>query len=257
MAASDWARSTLRRPLALELAEPEQAVLHRPVLLRASRVGRLRGELGTLQVYEETTGLRVGGFDPPVFASAGRTLFGGWSSHVFTDLFHGTDAEGKRFAVYEGTLTRRQGKHTVTVFTGQVYAFQRRSGGGGETAILPDKGLFNFIKPKGMDRVRFDSDPDFDRRFEIYSTHPASALGLAGSDVRRALLELRQQGKVYAQRFARGDSGWQPANDLTIAKFEDWLTQLPADGRGPTPRRPAHSTWRRRSVATNAGPLLS
>ena len=138
------------------------------------------------------------GFDPPVFASAGRTLFGGWSSHVFTDLFHGTDAEGKRFAVYEGTLTRRQGKNTVTVFTGQVYAFQRRSGGGGETAILPDKGLFNFIKPKGMDRVRFDSDPDFDRRFEIYSTHPASALGLAGSDLRRALLDLRQQGKVYA-----------------------------------------------------------
>lgn len=138
------------------------------------------------------------GFEPPVFASAGRALFGGWSSHAFTDLFHGTDSEGKRFAVYEGTLTRRQGKHTVTVFTGQVYAFQRRSGGGGETAILPDKGLFNFIKPKGMERVRFDADPEFDRRFEIYATHPAGALGLAGGDVRRALLELRRHGKVYA-----------------------------------------------------------
>lgn len=137
------------------------------------------------------------GFDPPVFAAAGRTLFGGWSSQSFTDLFHGTDAEGKRYAVYEATLTRRQGKHTVTVFTGQVYAFQRRSGSG-ETAILPDKGLFNFIKPKGMERVRYDSDPDFDKRFEIYSTHPASALGLAGSAVRRALLDLRQQGRVYA-----------------------------------------------------------
>lgn len=148
------------------------------------------------------------GFEPPVFGSAGPVLFGGWSSHAFTDLFHGTDAEGKRFAVYEATLTRRQGKSTVTVFTGQVYAFQRRSSGGGETAILPDKGLFNFIKPKGMDRVRFDSDPDFDRRFEIYSTHAAGALGLAGSDVRRALLDLRQHGRTYA---------WVGPEDVLVA----------------------------------------
>lgn len=149
------------------------------------------------------------GFEPPVFPSAGRALFGRWSSHSFTDLFHGVDAEGRRYAVYEGTLTRRQGKSTVTVFTGQVYAFQRRSGGGGgETAILPDKGLFNFIKPRGMDRVRYDSDPEFDRRFEIYSTHAASALGLAGSAVRRVLLDLRQQGRVYA---------WMGPEDALVA----------------------------------------
>lgn len=148
------------------------------------------------------------GFEPPVFGEAGPVLFGRWSSHSFTDLFHGTDAEGKRFAVYEATLTRRQGKNTVTVFTGQVYAFQRRSRGGGETAILPDKGLFNFIKPKGMDRVRFDSDAEFDRRFEIYSTHSAGALGIVGSDVRRALLDLRQQGRVYA---------WIGAEDALVA----------------------------------------
>jgi len=136
------------------------------------------------------------GFEPPVFPDAQRALFGGLSGRAFTDLFHGTDPQGKRFAVYEGTLTRRQGKNTVTVFAGQIYAWQRRSRAGGETAILPDKGLFNFIKPKGMERVKFDSDPAFEKKFEIYSTHPASALGLVAGDVRRALLELRERGRV-------------------------------------------------------------
>src|SRR3712207_5544459 len=100
------------------------------------------------------------GFDPPVFPSASRILFGGLSGLNFTDLFHGTDADGRRFAVYEATLTRRSGRNTVTVFTGQMYAFQRRASESGETAIVPDKGLFNFLKPSGMDRVKFD-DPDF------------------------------------------------------------------------------------------------
>ncbi|HEX8640048.1 MAG TPA: DUF3137 domain-containing protein [Allosphingosinicella sp.] len=136
------------------------------------------------------------GFDPPVFPSASRILFGGISSYAFTDLFHGTDADGRRFAVYEGTLTKRAGKNTVTVFTGQLYAFQRRATGTGETAIVPDKGLFNFIKPSGMERVKFE-DPDFERKFEVYSNQPPSATMLVGSDVRRKLLELRQAGRVF------------------------------------------------------------
>lgn len=138
------------------------------------------------------------GFDPPVFPSAGRILFGGLSSYTFTDLFHGTDERGHRFAVYEGTLQRRQGKNTVTVFTGQFYAFQRRSAGSGETAILPDKGLFNFIKPRGMDRVKFESDPDFEKKFEVYSDAGPAAAALVGADARRQLLEMRQSGRVYA-----------------------------------------------------------
>ena len=138
------------------------------------------------------------GFDPPVFPSAGRILFGGISSHSFTDLFHGQDEQGKRFAVYEGTLQRRQGKNTVTIFTGQIYAFQRRSAGSGETAILPDKGLFNFIKPSGMDRVKFETDPDFEKKFEVYSDVGPAASALVGSDARRQLVELRQSGRVYA-----------------------------------------------------------
>jgi len=137
------------------------------------------------------------GFDPPVFPSASRILFGGLSGLNFTDLFHGTDADGRRFAVYEATLTRRSGRNTVTVFTGQMYAFQRRASESGETAIVPDKGLFNFLKPSGMDRVKFD-DPDFERKFEVYSNQPAAATMLVGTDVRRKLLELRQAGRVFA-----------------------------------------------------------
>ena len=140
------------------------------------------------------------GFDPPVYPDARRVLFGGGlSGQSFSDLFHGTDADGKKFAVYEATLTRSQGKNTQTVFSGQVYAFQRRSKGGGETAIVPDRGILNFFKPgKGMERVKFEGDSEFEKRFEVYSTHPASALGLLGTDTRRALLGLREQGRVMA-----------------------------------------------------------
>lgn len=140
------------------------------------------------------------GFDPPVYPEARNTLFGSWlSGQTFTDLFHGTDADGKRFALYEACLTRKSGKSTVTIFTGQVYAFQRRSRGGGTIAIVPDRGLFNFFKPaKGMERVKFDGDPDFEKKFEVYASHPSEALGLLGSDARRQLLQLRQAGRVFA-----------------------------------------------------------
>ncbi|MDQ4087224.1 MAG: DUF3137 domain-containing protein [Pseudomonadota bacterium] len=138
------------------------------------------------------------GFDPPVFPSAARILFGGISGHSFSDLFHGTDAEGRRFAIYEATLTRRQGKNTITVFTGQMYAFQRRSTSDGETAIVPDKGIFNFFKPRGMDRVKFAAEEEFERKFEVYSTAPQSAPLTVDADVQRELTQLRQSGRVFA-----------------------------------------------------------
>lgn len=138
------------------------------------------------------------GFDPPVYPEARGVLFGKWlSGESFTDLFHGADPEGRRFAVYEASLTRKSGKSTVTVFTGQVYAFQRRGRGGGAIAIVPDRGLFNFFKPaRGMERVRFDGDPEFEKKFEVYAEKPHEALALLGSHVRRQLLELRRAGRV-------------------------------------------------------------
>jgi len=140
------------------------------------------------------------GFDPPVYPDARKALFGNWlSGQTFTDLFHGIDGEGRRYAFYEGNLTRKQGKNTVTIFSGQMYAFQRRSRASSEIVIVPDRGLFNFFKPlSGMERIKFENDPDFERRFEVYAYHPHEAMSLLGTDLRRKLLELRQAGRVFA-----------------------------------------------------------
>lgn len=140
------------------------------------------------------------GFDPPVYPEARRPLFGSLSRQSFTDLFHGADAEGRRHALYEAKLQRRQGKSTTTVFSGQVYAFQRRPGGGGTMLIVPDRGLFNFFKPSGgYERVRIEGDPDFEKKFEVYATDPMEAKRLLfDTALRRLLLDLRQSGRLFA-----------------------------------------------------------
>jgi hypothetical protein len=140
------------------------------------------------------------GFDPPVYPDARKALFGNWlASQTFADLFHGVDDDGKRFAFYEGHLTRQSGKSTVTVFSGQMYAFQRRARSGGDIVVVPDRGLFNFFKPvSGMQRVRFESDPGFEKKFEVYAFEPHEALALIGGDVRARLLALREAGRVFA-----------------------------------------------------------
>ena len=62
----------------------------------------------------------------------GKALFGSWlTTQTFTDLFHGSDADGRRFAIYEATLSRQSGKSSHIVFSGQIYAFQRRAARGG------------------------------------------------------------------------------------------------------------------------------
>ena len=139
-------------------------------------------------------------FEPPVFGSACKLLFGGsgFSSTTFTDLFHGADEEGRGYAVYEACLQRRAGKNTHTVFSGQMYAIHRRPGASGYTAIVPDKKIFNFFKPASdMERVRIDGDDEFERRFEVYSTAPLEAKQLLfDTELRRLLLELRGSGRV-------------------------------------------------------------
>ena len=139
------------------------------------------------------------GFDPPVFAEATAPLFGSWlSSAVFTDLFEGADEDGKRYAVYEAVLTRGHGKNRHQVFRGQIYAFQRRRRQSGATVAVPDRGLFNFFKPSGgYDRVKYESDPAFEKKFEVYSTHPAEASIMLGTMPRALLLRLREGGKLF------------------------------------------------------------
>ena len=134
------------------------------------------------------------GFEPPVFGEAQRMLFGTWlSSAVFTDLFTGRDEHGRNFAFYEGTLTRGHGKHKQQVFSGTVYAFQRLRPAGAHTVIIPDKGLFNFFKPASdMQRVNFEDHPEFEKRFEVYSTDPIQAKMLLSSPAtRQKLLDYR------------------------------------------------------------------
>ena len=169
--------------------------------LRALGKVGLALKLPVLETLAEKGGLTflADGFDPPVYPDARKALFGNWlSSQTFSDLFHGADEEGGRFAFYEGHLMRSSGKNSHTVFQGQMYAWQRRAKGGGEIAIVPDRGIFNFFKPlSGMERVKFESDPEFERKFEVYAFEPYQAQSLLGPDVRRILLELRQAGRVF------------------------------------------------------------
>jgi hypothetical protein len=156
-------------------------------------------KLPVLEALAEKAGMHYlqEGFDPPVFAEAQPAIFGKWiSSATFTDLFHGQDSEGSNFAFYEACLTRRVGKNTAQIFSGQVYAFQRRPGRQGWTVILPDKGIFNFFKPgPGMERVNFEGDEAFERKFEVYSTQPLEAkMLLASPAVRDQLREARGEG---------------------------------------------------------------
>lgn len=140
-------------------------------------------------------------FTPPAFASACALLFGagGFSSRTFSDLFNGKDEEGRGLAVYEACLHRRAGKNSYVVFSGQIFAIQRRPGGQGRTVIVPDRKLLNFWKPaSAMERVRIEGDTAFEKKFEVYSTHPMEARKLLFDTAFRArLLELRKNGRVF------------------------------------------------------------
>ena len=148
----------------------------------------------TLQAQEIRNRAQVEERDPHAERAVKRS-----HALTFSDLFHGNDQDGLRIAFYEASLRKRSGKSTYVVFSGQVYAFQRRARSNAEIVIVPDRGLFNFFKPApGAERVKFETDPEFERKFEVYATEPGAAQLLIGSDVRRTLLELRQAGKVFA-----------------------------------------------------------
>jgi len=127
-------------------------------------------------------------------------LFGDWlTTQTFTDLFQGTDADGRRFAIYEAALSRQSGKSFTIVFSGQIYVFQRRARAAGRIVVVPDRGLFNFWKPeRGLERVAFPSDPAFEKKFEVYATEPLAAQMRLGGEARRKFLAWRLGGKVLA-----------------------------------------------------------
>jgi hypothetical protein len=140
------------------------------------------------------------GFSPPAYPEARKALFGSWlSEEKFSDLFHGKDEEGRNFAVYEAQLVRGSGKNRHTIFRGQVYAIERRPGTGATTVIVPDRGLFNFFKPAGgLQRVKLESDPEFEKKFEVYATGEIEARQLLfDTAFRQRLLALREDGRVF------------------------------------------------------------
>jgi Protein of unknown function (DUF3137) len=162
-------------------------------------------------------------FTPPAFEAACEFLFGGggFSDETFTDLLDGKDAEGRGAAVYEACLQRRSGKNTHTIFSGQIYALERRPGRQGHIAILPDRGLLNFWKPaSGMKRVRIEGDEEFENRFEVYATHEMEARQLLfDTAFRSRLLDLREAGRVFvyagpqvAVVAAGGQDRFEPGN---------------------------------------------
>jgi hypothetical protein len=138
-------------------------------------------------------------FVPPAYGAARRLLFGGGlSSETFTDLFHGADEEGRGYAVYEACLQRRAGKSTVCVFSGLIYAIQRRPGLAGISVAMPDRKILNFWKPAGdMEPLRIEEDEPFEKKFEIYSTAPAEARRLFSPLLRARLLEMRKAGRIF------------------------------------------------------------
>lgn len=140
------------------------------------------------------------GFSPPAYPEARKALFGSrLNRESFTDLFHGKDEEGRNLAVYEAFLGRRSGRSEHIVFRGQIYAIERRPGSGATIVIVPDRGLFNFFKPAaGLERVKIESDPEFEKKFEVYATSEMEARQLLfDTAFRQRLLQLSQKGHVF------------------------------------------------------------
>lgn len=193
-----------------------------------------------LQAIAGKAGLdyRETGFDPPAYPDARKALFGNWlSSETFTDLFQGKDERDRRFALYEAVLVRGHGRNRHTIFSGQIYAWQRRASSGGEIVITPDRGLFNLFKPVGgMERVRFESDPEFEKSFEVYAFEPEQAMLAVGADLRRALLDLRREGRVFGYIGAeevliagRGRNRFEPGSMFRAIPGEERVRRMVKD----------------------------
>ncbi|MEA3003874.1 MAG: hypothetical protein QOH81_2662 [Sphingomonadales bacterium] len=179
------------------------------------------------------------GFSPPAYPEARKALFGNWlSDQSFSDLFHGNDEEGRNFAVYEADLQRGSGKNRQRVFRGQIYAIERRQRSNATIVIVPDRGLFNFFKPVGgMERVKLESDPEFEKKFEVYATSEMEGRQLLfDTDFRRRLLELREKGRVFvyagptdALVAATGGDRFEPGSMLRARPGDDRVRSMVED----------------------------
>ena len=128
-----------------------------------------------------------------------KHLFGGADDARFTDRFAGR-IEDRDVVIYEADISEEVGQgdneSTHTLFAGQVLLMSRRAPGRGRTFVGPDQGLFNKKERLGLERVEVN-DPDFEKKFQIYSDNEAEAQVLLGSSSLRAeLLRLREAGRA-------------------------------------------------------------
>lgn len=88
---------------------------------------------------------------------------------------------GLGLSIIEARLRRRSGKQTQTVFDGLLVEIMLPRSLTGTTAVLTDEGaLGNFKtrwKTEGLETVRLE-DPEFERRFEVYSNDQIEARAL-------------------------------------------------------------------------------
>lgn len=88
---------------------------------------------------------------------------------------------GLGLSIIEARLRRRSGKETRTVFDGLLIEIVLPRSLTGTTAVLTDEGVFgNFKtswKTEGLETVRLE-DPEFERRFEVYSNDQIEARAL-------------------------------------------------------------------------------
>jgi hypothetical protein len=98
--------------------------------------------------------------------------------------------------VYEADVTEEVGhgdnESTMTHFAGQVLLMSRRAPGRGRILVGPDQGLFNKKERLGLERVEIN-DPEFEKKFQVFSDQEAEAQVLLGSaSLRAELLRLRE-----------------------------------------------------------------
>jgi len=85
-------------------------------------------------------------------------------------------------------------------FRGQFISISFPNNFLGQTVVLPDKGLFNLKKMRGLKRVRL-VDPTFEKMFEVYSTDQVEARYLLAPDFMQRLVDLEHAFEGKSIRF--------------------------------------------------------
>lgn len=127
-------------------------------------------------------------------------LLPSWDRSKFEDRIEGR-RNGTDFEFFEAHLEEKRTTHTkngtrttwVTVFRGQCLRFDFHKTFYGKTRIVRDAGWFNAFGTmfSDMDRARLE-DPEFEKKFEVYTSDQVEARFLLTPDVMQRLLNLEE-----------------------------------------------------------------